>query len=395
MAFHSKRYLSAHFPLSVLFILAFAACKPNASEPSKGEGHDCLSFSDRRGANVVTIPAAGGQLFLEVGACSAWSVTIEGAEGISCSPSSGAAGHIPIVLTCLPNTAEERTARLIARLSSEKASVEIKVIQQGKPGSGSFLGEEHILGDITLLELPRLSGKASDYFITHRVESDNRVNFSLEYDVEAHHARWVCFSFDKVTASINTSRSDAWSWDPMVPSQYEVFRNDFESKSFARGHLIASHDRVFSPEANRQTFYYTNMSPQRHTFNEGIWLQMEQSVQSWGRSLKNDELLYVAKGGTIREEQIEGKRSNGRIVVPKYYWMALLKKSGERWHAVALLAEHAKPAKTPGRLLPYALSINELEEFTRLDFFFNLPDDIEEQVEKQAPEGNLIYWPAL
>lgn len=79
-----------------------------------------------------------------------------------------------------------------------------------------------------------------------------------------------------------------------------------------------------------QTFYYTNMSPQRHSFNEGVWLQMEQVVQTWGRSLKQTDVLYVAKGGTIRPDQIESRRSNNKLVVPKYYWMALLKKTKKR-----------------------------------------------------------------
>lgn len=138
----------------------------------------------------------------------------------------------------------------------EGASARYTIVQQGKTshGGSSLVGEENIQGDISLIELPRLSGKATDYFITHRVEGGKKVNYSLEYNVDAHHSRWVCFSFDAETKQINTGRSNAWGWDPQVPAEYEVYRNDFESRIFARGHLVASHDRVFSSEANMQTF---------------------------------------------------------------------------------------------------------------------------------------------
>ena len=136
------------------------------------------------------------------------------------------------------------------------------------------------------------------------------------------------------------------------------------------------------------------MSPQRHSFNEGVWLQMEQVVQTWGRSLKQTDVLYVAKGGTIRPDQIESRRSNNKLVVPKYYWMALLKKTKKGWSAIGLLAEHSKPSKVT-RLQNQALSIDQLEEFTGLDFFFNLPDEVENRVEALDPQTILTEWPGL
>ena len=54
---------------------------------------------------------------------------------------------------------------------------------------------------------------------------------------------------------------------------------------------------------NDQTFYYTNMSPQRNKFNTGVWLALEGQVQSWGRSCTASDTLYVVKGGTIDKEE--------------------------------------------------------------------------------------------
>lgn len=382
--------------LSLFWCAGVASC--DSQRNPKGGEEEVLSLTDSKGGAVATVPSSGKQLLLQLNANTRWILSVEESSFLEVSPNKGEAGEYTLVLTVLPNDGKERKTTIVARSPKENgASAQYTVIQQGKipsTGGSSLVGDEHIYGDISLIELPRLSGSSTDYFITHRVDGGKRVNYSLEYNVEAHHSRWVCFSFDKETKKINTKRSDAWSWDPMVPAEFEVYRSDFESSIFARGHLVASYDRVFSREANVQTFYYTNMSPQRHTLNEGIWQQMEQLVQGWGRSLKADEVLYVAKGGTIQPDQIGTHKSNNKLVVPKYYWMALLKHNRDGWSAVGLLCEHSKPHKVT-RLFNHALSIDELEEFTGLDFFFNLPDEVEERVEAIKPNESLVAWPGL
>ena len=53
--------------------------------------------------------------------------------------------------------------------------------------SEGAIKDEIINGDTTLLELPRLAGGNSNYFVTHR--ASGKVNYSLEYDVTKLHSR--------------------------------------------------------------------------------------------------------------------------------------------------------------------------------------------------------------
>ena len=101
---------------------------------------------------------------------------------------------------------------------------------------------------------------------------------------------------------------------------------DFGRKGYDRGHLCASADRLYSETANEQTFYYTNMSPQKNSFNTGIWRELEAAVQNWGRSNVFRDTLYVVKGASIDCKEhiwtyIDGDQTKP---VPKYYFMALL-----------------------------------------------------------------------
>lgn len=253
------------------------------------------------------------------------------------------------------------------------------------------LSDEIIHGDTTLLELPRLAGGNQHYFITHR--SKGRANYSLEYDVTKLHARWVAFSFDATTAQDKVARTNAWSWDPQLPAVYDT-STFFRGSGYSRGHLVASEDRTFSEEANEQTFYYSNMSPQLQAHNAGIWHRLEHRVQSWGRDRDFCDILYVAKGGTISDGQIQEERLRGKMVIPKYYWMALLMKKGKEYHALAFLTEH-KAYPKGAKIDELTLSVRELEQFTGIDFFHHLPDQIEQVVETESPQSRAsrrLWW---
>lgn len=130
------------------------------------------------------------------------------------------------------------------------------------------------------------------------------------------------------------------------------------------------------------------MSPQRQEHNGGVWARLEDMVQKWGRRASFRETLYVVKGGTIDDAQIEPRRLGGKMVIPKYYYMALVvKKPNGEYHGLAFWTEHRNYAQTtPLRSL--TISIDELERRTGIDFFPNLADDIETQVEAELSENN-------
>lgn len=249
-----------------------------------------------------------------------------------------------------------------------------------------------ISGDTTLMEMPRLSGLANNYYITHR--SGSLTNYSLEYDADRRHARWVCFSFTGETAQDRVvGRTDAWQWDPSLPMELSTERM-FRRSGYTRGHLVASSDRQYSQEANAQTFYYSNISPQLEAHNSGVWKRLEHLVQRWGRQRNMHDALYVAKGGTIADGQIEEQRIQGKIVIPRYYWMAILLRQGSEYHSIAFLTEH-RHYDPMANVRDLAISVNELERFTGQDLFYHLPDTIEEEIEGEDPNDRLarqLWW---
>lgn len=256
---------------------------------------------------------------------------------------------------------------------------------------------------LTTLQMPYYTGE--DYFADYYVTVDNRqiLNFSLLWSAAKKHAVWVAFSFDQLTSQDLVDRTNKWEQvDPNLPEDVQVNESMHKNDGFDKGHLCASEDRVYSKEANEQTFYYSNISPQLNDLNAGFWQKLEDQVRRWGRSVpdKYDE-VYVTKGGTINDLLINftgtpvytppqtpktdknGFTVNG-LACPKYYFMAILAKKGDTYKSIGFLVEHKEGLSknpTSSEIQACIVSIDELEKHTGLDFFCNLPDVIEDEVE--------------
>lgn len=262
---------------------------------------------------------------------------------------------------------------------------------------------------VTGYEIPHLNDQNvyADHYVT--MDGVQILNYALEWDNTKRHANWVAFTFDTTTSADNVKRTDAWSVDPKLPAEMQVQESDHKNDGFDKGHLCASEDRVYLKEANEQTFYYSNISPQLNDFNGGFWGKLEARVQTWGRSTTTGtyDKVYVTKGGTLNKllKNFKGTTVNGGtpttdangftihgLACPEYYFMAVLSQKDDVFHAIAFLVPHKEGmTRNPSsdELKEYVVSVDKLEEETGIDFFCNLPDVLENEVEAAC---NLNDW---
>ena len=258
------------------------------------------------------------------------------------------------------------------------------------------------------LQFPKVRGGMSEV-VSHSTGAFG-LNYSIEWDHTLRSQRWTCFYFCNANTVTKWARSnwydtawggDPFQWDPDVPSaEQPAVRGEFSSSYYPgggrdsyynRGHICASQDRMCSQEVNEQTFYMTNMMPQVYSFNGGVWAKMEEQVRKWNKASLRDT-LFVVKGGTIdREEHILDRTRSG-FIVPRYFFMALLAKKDGTYKALAFWVEHLNEDHSNDALGNYVVNVRELEQNTGIDFFCNLPDDIEEQVETQDAAVVKTIW---
>lgn len=249
------------------------------------------------------------------------------------------------------------------------------------------------------IEMPRLCG--DDTFIVHQDTelSGSPVNYSIAYNEAKRHSHWVAYRFDGEVGCKTTTRSGSFKRDPLISSSLQVPTSYPTGSGYDRGHLASSNDRTATETSNGQTFYMTNMSPQLASFNQVYWQKYENHLLSLVRASTNTvptdyrtafaDTVYVVKGGTIDDDKLNGylTMTDGfKEPIPKFYYMALLKVKDGQYSAIGFWMEHKEYPKIDSKnnkaeILAHAVTIDELERLTGIDFFCNLPASIEAVVE--------------
>ena len=373
----------ALFRLFILFITCSTAI--SCSEQDSPELPDNPGNTNQGIASIdqTQINANGGGFIIRVKADGTWQAS-SSEPWCTLSRTSGN-GNGSISGYMKANTGAERSVIITITAGKEEAKFTLK--QLAGNGSNPVPDPEKPSGYASMLEIPALKGGSMNQFITHTTKRNGKdyPTYSLEYSYKYKHSYWIAYRFDNTTGG-NVGRNEAYKPDPELPSQYAAKHNDYTNSGYTRGHLCASSDRQYSKEANQQTFYMSNISPQSgNGFNQSgsAWNTGEDKVQAWGYNIsKSTDTLYVVKGGTIGEGMIKGYIKN-EIAIPKYFFMAVLFRSGDNYKAIGFYMPHENLKDDPDKKDPkkYLMSIDALEQETGIDFFHNLPDNIENTVE--------------
>lgn len=208
-------------------------------------------------------------------------------------------------------------------------------------------------------------------------------HYTLSYSEKHEQAEWVAYSLHKKDIVYTNFKRPFFIEDPKVKTKSADWRN-YKRSGYDRGHLCPAADRKLSKEAFEETFYTSNISPQKHEFNSGIWNKLEQKVRYW---TKKYDHLYVVTGGILTDNNLNsiGKE---KVTVPKFFYKILLDYTQPEIKAIAFLLPHEESNKP---LYEFVISIDELEQKTGIDFFKELPDDIEKKLELSTNYKNWSF----
>lgn len=230
-------------------------------------------------------------------------------------------------------------------------------------------------GQKAWLELPEINDPDLGYY-SHSFEMNGSTyrNYSFAWSQKDRVAIWVAYPLCRLYTNGSVGRTNAWAQDPLLGDLSSAPFAGYGG-SYARGHQLPSADRQCSYEANAQTFYGTNMTPQLNAHNEGIWAGLENKVRAIANS---SDTTYVVTGVIVSASGKKERDSYGNsLTVPDAYFKVLLKYSRAStlglgaWNAVAFYLDHRSYSENIGR--QHTMSVDELEEMTGLNFFAYLP----------------------
>ena len=198
-------------------------------------------------------------------------------------------------------------------------------------------------------------------------------NYSLSYSEEHEQAEWVAYELKESQLSSVNHKRPYFEIDKAVKTGAANWRN-YKKSGYDRGHLCPAGDRRFSKEAHDETFLTSNISPQNHAFNAGVWNRLEQKVRYWAKKNKG---VFVITGGVLKN----GLNSIGdeNVSVPEQFYKVLLDNTNGEIKILAFLLPH-EDSKLP--LYKFVVSVDTIESLTGIDFFPQLEDNIEDKLEK-------------
>jgi endonuclease G len=198
--------------------------------------------------------------------------------------------------------------------------------------------------------------------------------YKLSYNEKYEQAEWVAYELKKFTESHDFNRP-LFIEDNEVKTGSADWRN-YKKSGFDKGHLCPAGDMKFSKKAYYDTFLTSNISPQKHDFNDGIWNTLEGKVRYWASKYDG---IYVVTGGVLNENLKTIGKEN--VAVPEYFYKVLLDDSKGKYKMIGFLIP-AKDSNKP--LYEFVVPVDEIERLTGIDFYPKLNDKIESNLEKNA-----------
>ena len=222
-------------------------------------------------------------------------------------------------------------------------------------------------------------------------------NYSFYFSAAHYLSYWVAYPLNSSLMGGSGMRDKNFYFDPLLPNSMQADLTFSYRGNYDRGHQLPARDRSASVASNTQTFYATNMTPQRSQFNQKIWQRLEARVQSWASSINpSTDTLYVVTGCTVKgSTQSTTDCAGKKMTIPTAYYKAILRYTRSSGYAgCAIWLDHdTDPYRTVDEC--DMMSIAALEEKLGIDLFVNLPAKVGDakaaEIEAKAPTINA--WP--
>jgi endonuclease G len=218
---------------------------------------------------------------------------------------------------------------------------------------------------------------AQDYELLVQAPREQRVVhtlFTLSYSEAYELPSWVAYKLTPEQAKATGKFKEKYMADPLVTTGSSMPK-DYRDAPFIMGQLIPVEDMLISPQAAEETFLMSNIVPQKPAFNHFVWKANEQLIREWA---KEGSTLYIVAGPVLTDVPFF-TFGPSKVSIPTRYYKVVLDVHGNRAIGFLFRANTAN-----GQPKSFAVSVDEVEKVTGLDFFPSLPDDVEQAVESST-----------
>jgi len=218
---------------------------------------------------------------------------------------------------------------------------------------------------------------ATGFVLGGSPESKTSLNFLknrgyiVGYDNAAGNPAWVAY---KVFPPKSFETEDRPAFETDTRSRARVEPSDYTRSGYDRGHMAPNQAMggCYGEAAQRESFLMTNIVPQLHEVNAGVWKDLEQRILK--RYTHAFGEVWVLCGPIYNKEKNQ-RKLKGKVVVPDAFFMIVADRDEERRNALRTLGfiiPHEKGID--GNARAHLASIREIERRSGLNFFRELDE---------------------
>jgi len=200
--------------------------------------------------------------------------------------------------------------------------------------------------------------------------------YCLDFNVEHKQPNWVYYMLTQSHITGKAPRSSSFK-DCKQGDIESAKQSDYKGSGYDKGHLCPAADMTLSTEAMKETFQMWNMSPQVPAFNRGKWANLEALVRSYIKT--ESDTLFVVTGPLFISNN--GSIGKANVTVPSYFYKVVYSPT---MGGIGFLMPNQKISSN---LQSWQISIELIESLTGIDFFPQLPKELQAKIESQ-----MTWW---
>lgn len=224
------------------------------------------------------------------------------------------------------------------------------------------------------LAIPILMTPQQEQIIRH-------TGYTVSYNKELKLPNWVSYELTREETKGKEKRNNRFIADPLVKGIIAT-NADYARSGYDKGHMAPAADMKWSPQAMKESFYFSNMCPQHPQLNRRGWKNLEEKIRDW--AIADSAIIIICGPIITKQPKTIGKN---KVAVPQQYFKVILSPFVRPMRAIGFLFNN-RQALEP--LSTYAVTVDSIERLTNMDFFASLPDEIENKIEA---EENYFQWP--
>lgn len=206
---------------------------------------------------------------------------------------------------------------------------------------------------------------------SHCDQVSSHTHYEICYSNKHKQALWTFHKLELSSINGNTSRTNNFRADPNIDGP--VDNTDYRGSGFDRGHLVPAGDMKLNYTSMSESFFMSNMSPQRPGFNRGIWRSLEMGLRSMVSKLGP---AYIVTAPILASDL---KQIYSEVSIPNYFYKIAYFPESDVMKAYLI----ENKTQSGFKYFEFQVTVDFIEQITGIDFFSSMEAQQQERLESQ------------